>query len=112
MFEDASQFIAQLYSIGIIIESFTIKNKTMIIKISLPEQSYMYDKFSPEQIAASFKDILDKMFTISGFKISLFKRIRKENFTLENAAQAEQLTLMDLYDSNFISVLNQFRRKL
>ena len=112
MFEDASQFIAQLYSIGIIIESFTIKNKTMIIKISLPEQSYMYDKFSPEQIATSFKDILDKIFTISGFKISLFKRIRKENFTLENAMQAEQLTLMDLYDSNFISVLNQFRRKL
>lgn len=107
------KFIAQLYKVGIRIEKFNI-DKDMIIKFSIPQESYLYNddiKYSQQALITEVNETLNKLFNNSLYKLQLLYRIRDEKFTQEDGISAYKNIIVDFKNSDFISALQQMVQK-
>lgn len=91
--------IAQMYKVGIKIDSLNI-DKKMIIKLSIPKTSFLYKNVSIENGQKSLmietNEILNKIFT--NIPLEILFRVRDEDFTEKDSLIAEEQTFIDFKD--------------
>lgn len=91
--------IAQMYKVGIKIDSLNI-DKKMIIKLSIPKTSFLYKNVSIENGQKSLmietNEILNKIFT--NIPLEILFRVRDEDFTEKDSLIAEKQTFIDFKD--------------
>lgn len=107
------QFMAQLYKVGIIIEQFDINDK-IIIKLSIPNTSYVYTddiELSKRALIVEVNESLQKLLASAKYPLQILYRIRDEYFSKQAGQDAYLSVIDDFTKSNFFKAFKAMKNE-